>query len=126
MDAKNSQEERVAYLVQLKARGEKSKTALKSAYLEKFGMPMAAFKKDMDEANRVISEYFSENAEEFRNDVSMHLWDLYAKSYKLQDYRECRALLKQITDLATSAKEFAATKKEEVKVSRLMKLRKAK
>lgn len=112
--------------MQLKARGEKSETALESAYLEKFGKPITSFRKDMDEANRVISEYFSENAEQFRNDVSMHLWDLYAKSYKLQDYRECRALLKQLTDLAATAKEWAAVKKEEPKVSRLMKLRQAK
>lgn len=112
--------------MQLKARGEKSESALKSAYLEKFGKPAASFKKDMEEAKRIIAEYFSENAEEFRNDVSMHLWDLYSKSYKLQDYRECRALLKNLTELAATAKEFAATKKEEVKVSRLMKLRQAK
>lgn len=113
-------------MVQLKARGEKSETALKSAYIERFGRPLQVFRKDLEEANRVISEYFTENAEQFRNDVSMHLWDLYAKSYKLQDYRECRALLKQLTDLATTAKEFAAVKKEEPKVSRIMKLRKAK
>jgi hypothetical protein len=96
----------VELIVSLRAKGEKSDSAIKAAYKSEIGS-VKNYAKDSKAAKSVIAEYFQKNMEELSADVSMHLWDLYAKNYKLQDYRECRAILKQITDLTQTVGEVA-------------------
>lgn len=98
--------EGVEFIVRLRARGEKSEAALKAAYKEEFGNTKN-YTKDLQEAKTVIAEYFQRNIEELAKDVALHLWDLYGKNYKLQDYRECRTILRQITDLTGTVNETA-------------------
>lgn len=113
----------VEFIVRLRAKGEKSDAALKSAYKEEFGSTKN-YTKDTKDAKTVISEYFQRNIEELANDVALHLWDLYGKNYKLQDYRECRTILKQITDLTGIVNEAAPAVQK--KTSSLHSLRPAK
>lgn len=118
--------ERVEFLLELRSKGEKSSTVLLSAWKEKYNLSEGQFRVDYGKAKAIIAEYFQKDIEELSHEVSRHLWDLYAKSMKLQDYRECRAILKQITDLAISASTISATQKpvEEKPASPLLALMK--
>jgi len=118
--------ERVEFILEMRSKGEKSSTVLMSAWKEKYNLSEGQFRADYSKAKAIIAEYFQKDIEELSNEVSRHLWDLYAKSMKLQDYRECRAILKQITDLAISANVISAARKtvEEKPASPLMALMK--
>lgn len=104
--------EKVEFIIRLRARGEKSESAIKAAYKSEFGN-LKTYPQDKAEAKKAIAEYFQKNVEALAEDVALHLWDLYSKNYKLQDYRECRAILKQITDLTATVNETATVEKKE-------------
>lgn len=65
------------------------------------------FEYDLKDARDRIKEYAVSDIEEYTSELLKHLWELYNKSLKIQDYRECRAVIKEIADI-TGAK--AATK----------------
>lgn len=102
MHNSEDQEARIQFLLQLRSKGEKSETALLSAYKQKFGLSQKQYQDDSKKVKALIAEYYKADVQSLCEELSMHLWDLYAKSMKLQDYRECRAILKQISDLAIS------------------------
>lgn len=103
--------ERIEFILEMRSKGEKSSTVLMSAWKERYNLSEGQFRADYSKAKAIIAEYFQKDIEELSNEVSRHLWDLYAKSMKLQDYRECRAILKQITDLAISANAISTAQK---------------
>jgi len=113
--------EGVVFIIKLRSRGEKSQAAIKAAYKEQFGNTKQ-FNADAKSAKEFIAEYFQKNLSLLAEDVSMHLWDLYSKNYKLQDYRECRAILKNIIELGQSVKEESTNAKQK-KPSPLQSLR---
>jgi hypothetical protein len=116
-------EEHIEFLATLKAKGEKSKSALKAAFKQHFGSDKefaAAYKG----VNQIFSEYFQKSIEKLAPELALHYWDLYAKSYKLQDYRECRAILKDLRDLTGVVHEMQPPQKIEKPTSSVMKLRK--
>jgi hypothetical protein len=117
-------EEKIEFLMRLRAKGEKSKKALRAAYKEQFGKDkdFAAANK---EVNNMFAEYFQRNMEELAPELALHYWDLYGKSYKLQDYRECRAILKDLRDLTGTVHALAPPQVEEAAPSPIMALLKA-
>jgi len=109
----------VEFIVKLRCRGEKSDSAIRSAYKEQFGN-LKEYQADLKQAKSHIKEYFEKNIHELGADIAMHLWDLYSKNYKLQDYRECRTILKQIVDFS----QIASVEKTNQKADPLLELMK--
>lgn len=116
-------EDKAEFIFTLRAKGEKSKTAIQEQYKRQFGSI-----KDFPAAYKMVdgmfAEYFQRNIEQLAPEMALHYWDLYAKSYKLQDYRECRAILKDLRDLTGIVHELAPPKQEDKPQSALMALRK--
>lgn len=93
--------EKTEFILRCRARGEKSEIRLRKAFKQEFPETGPKdFNAAQAEANKMIREYFQDNLEELFSEITMHLWELYSKNHKLQDYRECRTILKQISDLA--------------------------
>jgi uncharacterized Zn finger protein len=90
--------EKIEFITFLRSRGEKSNSALKKAYNDQFNTTKD-FSANLKVVDAMFSEYFKKTIEELAPEISLHYWDLYAKSYKLQDYRECRAILKELREL---------------------------
>ena len=116
--------EQASFILKCMSQGEKSKTQLKKAFCEAYKGKEKLFDSAYMEAKKVIAEYFKADIEELVSEITMHLWELYHKSYKLQDYRECRNVLKEIANLAIS--NAAATGKTEQKESIFAKIEKLK
>lgn len=109
-------DEKAQFIIECRMKGEKSKTRLRKVFMEEFkgkGGTAKQFEIIYTKVDEFISEYFANEIESLFSEVTMHLWDLYNKSYKLQDYRECRTILKAITDLAESGKSAKAKPVEE-------------
>jgi hypothetical protein len=127
MGRKNSQAEvdaRIDFIMGCRAKGEKSTSVIMSGWMEQFpGLSEGQFQKDYQKAKGIIQEYFEKDIDILCSEVTKHLWDLYAKSLKLQDYRECRAVLKQITEVALDAIKAKPEAKAEKPKSTLMALR---
>jgi hypothetical protein len=110
-------DEQTQFVIECRMKGEKSKTRLRKVFMEEFkgrGATAKQFEIIYKKVDEFIAEYFSQEIESLFSEITMHLWDLYNKSYKLQDYRECRAILKAITDLTESGKGATAKPVEEV------------
>lgn len=116
-------EEQIEFLATLKAKGEKSKSALKLAFKQKFGSDKE-FASAYKAVNQIFSEYFQKSIENLAPELALHYWDLYAKSYKLQDYRECRNILKDLRDLTGIYHDLQPPKPIEKPATSVMKLRK--
>ena len=128
MGRKSSQAEveaRIDFIMSVRAKGEKSTSVIMSGWMEQFpGLSEGQFQKDYQKAKNLIQEYFEKDVDILASEVTCHLWDLYARSLKLQDYRECRAVLKQITDTALDALKAKPAAQVEKPKSALMALRK--
>lgn len=104
-------EEKIDFIFALRAKGEKSKTAIQAGYKKQFGSAKD-FQSAWNSVEEILKEYFQRNIELLAPEMALHYWDLYAKSYKLQDYRECRAILKDIRDLTGIVHEAAPPNQE--------------
>jgi uncharacterized Zn finger protein len=114
--------EKIEFITYMRSRGEKSNSALKKAYEEKFNTTKD-FSANLKVVDSMFSEYFKKTIEELAPEIALHYWDLYAKSYKLQDYRECRAILKELRDLTGQFEEKQPVEKP-VKKASILELRK--
>lgn len=93
--------EQVNFIIEHRLKAVKGKTELKRLYAREFPDSIT-FEKDYREAEKIIGEYYNRDTVAGTAEIAMHLWTLYDKSYKLQDYRECRNILKQIHDITIS------------------------
>jgi hypothetical protein len=116
-------DDKITFIISLRIKGEKSKTALKAAYKNQFGN-VTDFANAYKMVNTLLGEYFQKTIEKLAPELSLHYWDLYAKSYKLQDYRECRAILKELRDLTGVVHDMNPPKPVEKPKSSVMQLRK--
>jgi len=116
-------QEKIDFIFDLKIKGEKSKTSLKQEYKARF-----ASDKDFSKIEKIVdeqlAEYFKNKIEDLAPEIAVHYWDLYAKSYKLQDYRECRAILKDLKDLTLGFEQSKKGEIQERPASKLMTMRK--
>ncbi len=104
--------ERVVFILDCRLQGMKSRTDIFSAFGEKWpDISFSQFELDLAKAQTIIMEYHEKNAENILSELTMHLWELYGKSLKLQDYRECRAVLKTIYDITVGKTPAAAVEK---------------
>lgn len=90
-----SSDQKANFIIEHRLKAVKGKTELRSAYAKEFGSAVGfehAYKCAMD----IIGEYYNPDTEAGTAEIAMHLWTLYEKSMKLQDYRECRAILMEI------------------------------
>lgn len=93
-------EERILFLLELRSKGVKSTKDLFRYFSEKYpDLTKRQFEYDLQEAKENIKEYFEKDVEFEVSEIAKHLWELYSKSFRLQDYRECRALLREISEL---------------------------
>lgn len=102
---------KVNFIIECRLKAVKGKTELKSLYSQQFP-ESSTFEKDFKEAEKIIAEYYNRDTVAGTAEIAMHLWTLYDKSYKLQDYRECRNILKQIHDITISKPPAAEQSKE--------------
>jgi hypothetical protein len=90
-----SNDQKTNFIIEHRLKAVKGKTELRAAYTKEFGSAIGfehAYKCAMD----IIGEYYNPDTEAGTAEIAMHLWTLYEKSMKLQDYRECRAILMEI------------------------------
>lgn len=93
-------EERILFLLELRSKGVKATSDLFQFFSGKYpGLTKRQFEYDLAEAKEQIREYYEKDVEFEVSEIAKHLWELYSKSFRLQDYRECRALLREIADL---------------------------
>lgn len=93
-------EERVLYLLELRSKGVKGTSDLFRFFSEKYpDLTKRQFEFDLAEAKELIKEYHVEDVEFQVSEIVKHYWELYSKNFKLQDYRECRNILKDIAAL---------------------------
>jgi hypothetical protein len=88
-------DQKTNFIIEQRLKAIKGKTELRAAYTKEFGSAIGfehAYKCAMD----IIGEYYNPDTEAGTAEIAMHLWTLYEKSMKLQDYRECRAILMEI------------------------------
>jgi hypothetical protein len=88
-------DQKTNFIIEQRLKAVKGKTELRAAYTKEFGSAIGfehAYKCAMD----IIGEYYNPDTEAGTAEIAMHLWTLYEKSMKLQDYRECRAILMEI------------------------------
>ncbi len=88
-------DQKTNFIIEHRLKAVKGKTELRAAYTKEFGSAIGfehAYKCAMD----IIGEYYNPDTEAGTAEIAMHLWTLYEKSMKLQDYRECRAILMEI------------------------------
>lgn len=103
--------QQVNFIIEQRLKAVKGKTELKALYVQEFQNSLT-FEKDYREAEKIIGEYYNRDTIAGTAEIAMHLWTLYDKSYKLQDYRECRNILKQIHDITILRPPAESTAKE--------------
>lgn len=92
--------ERILFILELRSKGVKGTSDLFRFFAEKYpNLSKRQFEYDLKEAKKIILEYFSNDIKMQVSEIEKHYWELYSKSLKLQDYRECRSILKNISDL---------------------------
>jgi hypothetical protein len=93
-------EERILFILDLRSKGVKSTSDLFRFFTEKYNdVTKRQFEYDLQKAKALISEYHEKDLEFTVSEISKHLWELYNKNLKIQDYRECRNVLKDYSDL---------------------------
>jgi hypothetical protein len=105
-------QERVAFLLECMSKGVKGTSDLFRFFSEKWpGLTKRQFEYDLAAAKETILEYHAEDIEFLINDLTRHLWELYNKSLKIQDYRECRSIIKTIAEVtgALASKKIDVT-----------------
>ena len=101
-------EERVLFLLECHSKGIKGTSDLLRFFAEKYpNIGKRQFEYDLKDAKDRIMEYHAKDVDFIICDLTKSLWELYNKSMKIQDYRECRAVIREISEI-TGAK--AATK----------------
>lgn len=97
---KIERDERILYLLGLRSKGVKGASDLFRYFSEKYpDLTKRQFEYDLQEAKVLISQYFEKDSEFQVAEIEKHYWELYSKSLKLQDYRECRAILSEVSKL---------------------------
>lgn len=93
-------EERILFILGLRSKGVKATSDLFRFFSEKYpDLTKRQFEYDLKKAREKITEYFETEAEFEIAEIVKHYWELYNKSLKLQDYRECRNILQEITKI---------------------------
>lgn len=93
-------EERIHFIVYCRSKGMKSRGDLLRAFSDKYpDLTERQFDYDYQKARERIREYFESDMDFQRVELTKHLWELYSKSLKLQDYRECRNIIREISEL---------------------------
>ena len=98
--SKIERDERILYILDLRSKGVKGAADLFRFFSEKYpNLTKRQFEYDLKEAKKLISQYFEKDSEFQVAEIEKHYWDLYSKSLKAKDYRECRAILSEISKL---------------------------
>lgn len=92
-------EERIIYILNLRSKGVKGRSDLLQFFTKEFNLSESQFDKDLKIAKEKIKEYFDSDVDFQISEMAKHYWELYSKSMKLQDYRECRNILKDLSAL---------------------------
>lgn len=93
-------QERILFLLELRSKGVKATSDLFRYFSEKYpDLTKRQFEYDLREAKEKIKEYFEEDVNFEIAEIVKHYWELYSKSLRLQDYRECRVILKQLAEI---------------------------
>lgn len=93
-------EERILFLLDCSSKGIKGTSDLFRFFSSKYpDLTKRQFQYDLKDAKDRIREYHSEDVDFLIVDLVKHLWELYNKSLKIQDYRECRAVIKTISEI---------------------------
>lgn len=109
-------EERVLFILDLLSKGIKGTSDIFRFFSDEYPeLTKRQFEYDLKKAKDRIKEYFYEEIDDLRNELSKHLWELYNKNLKIQDYRECRNIIKTISELtgADAPKQIDHTTKGE-------------
>ena len=86
MSKLNNSTQQTNFIIEHRLKAVKGKTELRTLYTKEFGSALGfehAYKCAMD----IIGEYYNPDTEAGTAEIAMHLWTLYEKSMKLQDYR---------------------------------------
>lgn len=93
-------EERIIFLLSLMSKGIKTHSNLFPFFSDKYpDLTERQFRYDLQKAHERIKEHLTEDAELLTSDLLRHLWELYNKAHKENDIRECRNIIKQISEL---------------------------
>lgn len=93
-------QERILYILELRSKGVKGTSDLFRFFSEKYpDLTKRQFEYDLKEAKELIATDNQETIDFQVSEIDKHLWELYNKSLKLQDYRECRNILKDLSAL---------------------------
>ena len=93
-------QERILFLMSIRSKGVKGNKDLFRIFSEKYpDLSYRQFEYDLKKVKDEISEYFEKDRDFEISETVKHLWELYSKSFKLQDYRECRNVLKDLANL---------------------------
>lgn len=102
------------FIIENRLKAVKGKTELKAMFAKQFNT-IRGFDSAYNQAMKIIAEYYNPDTEAGTAEIAMHLWTLYEKSMKLQDYRECRQILSEIHKI-TILKPPAAKEAEVVDI----------
>lgn len=101
-------EERILFILECSSKGVKGTSDLFRFFSENWpDLTRRQFEYDLKKAKDRIKEYHADDVDFMISDLTKHLWELYNKSMKIQDYRECRAIIKTISEITGAT---AATK----------------
>lgn len=93
-------EERVTFLLDLISKGVVGTSDLFHFFSEKHpDLTKRQFEYDLRKAKEKIKEYITAEQEDITADLIKRLYELYNKSLKIQDYRECRSIVKTIAEI---------------------------
>lgn len=93
-------EERILYILQLRSKGVKATSDLLRFFASEYPkISKRQFEYDLKKAKDLIAEHFEEDVQFQVAEITKHYWELYSKNLKLQDYRECRAILSELSKL---------------------------
>lgn len=93
-------QERITFILDCRRKGEKTTSGLFRFFSEKYpNLTKRQFEYDLRVAKELIREHFETDIDFEISEIVGHYWDLYNKSLKMQDYRECRSILKEVSAL---------------------------
>lgn len=92
--------ERILFLMRCRSQGIKTNSDLLELWLEQWpDLSTSQFYKDMETVKARIMESLENDMNFEASELVRHLWELYNKNLKIQDFRECRAVIAEISKL---------------------------
>lgn len=96
-------DERIAFLIELHSKGVCGTSDLFRFFSERYPLTRRQFEYDLKKAREQIKEYHADQIEDLSALLVRNLWELYSKNLRVQDYRECRNIIKTISDITGAA-----------------------